>query len=36
MIDIPGLDAETIARKSIAIAGTICVFTNDKITVESL
>src|SRR5580698_4575312 len=36
LIDIPGLDAETIARKAIAIAGTICVFTNDKISVESL
>ena len=36
LIDIPGLDSEAIARKAIAIAGTICVFTNDKITVETL
>jgi ATP-dependent HslUV protease subunit HslV len=36
LIDIPDLDAETIARKAIEIAGTICVFTNDKISVESL
>ena len=36
LIDVPGLDAETIARKAIAIAGSICVFTNDKVTFESL
>ena len=36
LIDVPGLDAETIARKAIAIAGSICVFTNGKVTFESL
>jgi ATP-dependent HslUV protease subunit HslV len=36
LIDIPGLDAETIARKAMAIAASICVFTNDKVAVESL
>ena len=36
LIDIPGLDSEAIARKAMAIAGSICVFTNDKITVETL
>jgi ATP-dependent HslUV protease, peptidase subunit HslV len=36
LIDIPDLDAETIARKALAIAASICVFTNDKVTIESL
>lgn len=36
LIDIPGLDAETIARKSMGIAAGICVYTNDKLTLESL
>jgi ATP-dependent HslUV protease, peptidase subunit HslV len=36
LIDIPGLDAEAIARKAMAIAASICVFTNDKVTIESL
>lgn len=36
LIDIPGLDAETIAKKALAIAASICVFTNDKVTTESL
>jgi len=36
LIDMPGLDAETIAKKAMAIAASICVFTNDKVTVESL
>lgn len=30
------LDAETIARKAMAIAAEICVYTNDKIVVETL
>jgi ATP-dependent HslUV protease, peptidase subunit HslV len=30
------LDAETIARKAMAIAAGICVYTNDKVTLESL
>jgi len=35
LIDQP-LDAEAIARKAMAIAAGICIYTNDKITVESL
>jgi ATP-dependent HslUV protease subunit HslV len=30
------LDAETIARRAMKIAAEICVFTNDRITLESL
>ena len=29
-------DAETIARKAMAIAGELCVYTNDRLTVEAL
>ena len=36
MIDVEGLDAETIARKSISIASDICVYTNSNMTVEKL
>jgi ATP-dependent HslUV protease subunit HslV len=36
LIDIDGLDAETIARRAMAIAGQICVYTNDRITIEKL
>ena len=36
LMDVPDLDAETIAKKAIAIAASICVFTNDKVTIESL
>ncbi|OUS14504.1 HslU--HslV peptidase proteolytic subunit [Rhodospirillales bacterium 47_12_T64] len=36
LIDIDGLDAETIARKSLGIAADICVFTNTNLTVESM
>lgn len=36
LIDIDGLDAETIARKSMRIAADICVYTNTNIIVESL
>lgn len=36
MIDVEGLDAEAIARKAMAIAGEICIYTNDQITLESL
>ena len=35
LIDQP-LDAEAIARKAMAIAAQICVYTNDKITIETL
>jgi len=30
------LDAEAIARRAMAIAAQICVYTNDKVTIESL
>ena len=36
LIDQPGLDAETIARKALTIAADICVFTNRNVTLESL
>ena len=36
LIDVEGLDAEAIAKKAIAIAASICVFTNDKVTIETL
>jgi len=36
LIDIDGLDAETIVRKSLDIAADICVYTNRSITLESL
>jgi ATP-dependent HslUV protease, peptidase subunit HslV len=36
LIDVDGLDAEAIARKAMAIAADICVYTNDRITIESL
>jgi ATP-dependent HslUV protease subunit HslV len=36
LIDIDGLDAETIARRAMAIAGQICVYTNDKVIIEKL
>ena len=29
-------DAETIARKAMAVAAEICVFTNDRVTVETI
>jgi ATP-dependent HslUV protease subunit HslV len=36
LIDMDGLDAETIARKAMAIAAGICVYTNGNMIVESL
>ena len=36
LIDIDGLDAEAIARKSMGIAADICVYTNRNVTVETL
>src|SRR5246127_2917860 len=32
LIDQPGLDAEAIARKAMAVAAGICVYTNDRVT----
>ena len=36
LIDMDGLDAEAIARKSLNIAADICVYTNRNVTLESL
>ncbi len=36
LIDNSDLDAETIARKSMAIAAEVCVYTNGNLTVETL
>ena len=36
LIDIDGLDAETIARKAMRIAASICVYTNDNVILETL
>lgn len=35
-LDIDSLSAEDIARKSMKVAGDICIYTNDNVTVESL
>ena len=36
LIENTGLDAETIVRKSLAIAGEICIYTNQNHTIETL
>src|SRR5471032_2470477 len=36
LIDIDGIDAEAVARKSMANAAGICVYTNTSVTLESL
>lgn len=36
LIDIDGMDAEEIARKSMKIAGNICVYTNNNVVLEKL
>jgi ATP-dependent HslUV protease subunit HslV len=36
LIDIPGMDAEAIARKAMGIAADICVYTNRNLTLEKL
>ena len=36
LIDIDGMDAETIARKAMAVAADICVYTNENITLEKI
>jgi ATP-dependent HslUV protease, peptidase subunit HslV len=36
LIDRDGLDAETIARRAMAIAASICIYTNDNVTIEKL
>ena len=36
LLDIEALDAEAIARKALAVAAEICVYTNDHVTLERL
>jgi ATP-dependent HslUV protease subunit HslV len=36
LIDIEEMSAEDVARKAMAIAGEICIYTNDNLTVEKL
>jgi ATP-dependent HslUV protease subunit HslV len=36
LIDVDGFDAEHIVRKAMAVAAGICVYTNEKIIIESL
>jgi len=36
LVDIDGLDAETIVRRAMKIAGDICIYTNHNITIEKL
>lgn len=36
LVDIPGMDAEAIARKAMKIAGDICVYSNHNIVLEKL
>jgi ATP-dependent HslUV protease subunit HslV len=36
LTDVDGIDAEQVVRRSMAIAAGICVYTNEKITIESL
>ena len=36
LIDVEGLEAEDIARNAMSIAAGICIYTNDKLTIESL
>ena len=36
LMDIDGMDAETIARKALAVAAEICVYTNENVVVETL
>ncbi|MCH9050750.1 MAG: HslU--HslV peptidase proteolytic subunit, partial [Proteobacteria bacterium] len=36
LMEMDGLDAEAIARKALAIAAGICIYTNENVTVEIL
>ncbi len=36
LIGVDGLDAETVARRAMAIAAAICIYTNDNVTLEKL
>ncbi|PNH03594.1 ATP-dependent protease subunit HslV [Tetrabaena socialis] len=36
LIDVPGMDALTIAKKSMRIAADMCIYTNDTFTIETI
>jgi ATP-dependent HslUV protease subunit HslV len=36
LIDVDGLDAETITRRAMKIAGDICIYTNHNVMIEKL
>ena len=36
LLDVGGLSAEDVARKAMAIAAEICVFTNQHLTIETI
>ncbi len=36
LVDVDGLDAEAVARKSMSIAAGICIYTNENVVLESL
>ncbi|WP_207455760.1 ATP-dependent protease subunit HslV [Azospirillum sp. SYSU D00513] len=36
LVDVDGMDAEAIARKAMRIAASVCVYTNENITLEKL
>jgi len=36
LMPIDGIDAETVARRAMAIAAAICVYTNDRIVIETI
>ncbi len=36
LLDVEGLDAETIARRAMKIAGDMCIYTNNNLTMEKL
>ncbi len=36
LIDRPDMSAEAVVRRAMAIAGEICVYTNDRLTLETI
>ncbi len=36
LIDVPDMDAETVARKAMEIAAGICIYTNDNVIIEGI
>ncbi|MEL6113476.1 MAG: hypothetical protein AAFR20_11800, partial [Pseudomonadota bacterium] len=36
LVDETDLDAEAIVRKAMAVAGSICIYTNDNLTIETI